>query len=557
MAILPGYKLSGGTEYARTNPNTITLDNLGGYLFEERKASTVVTIAASVSYTFGAPAVIVTPYGGAFMPGFAGDWYNTVHLIPGIIAFGNIFQPTTRPIVIWNAFRSPQVVSSITYGVANAVVLNVLPNVVPYTSPALRLGFFQVETLETAPTIFDFFIDYSLGPVVAKIRVSGRQLIFWGLAPETGHSETLEWKTDLIATYGTEQRISIREAPRQSFDYDYILDEEEFVEQKTLAAGGAGLTYGIPNWTDAVYIGAITSGQTVFAADFNDYEFHVGGLVAVYFDDGSTHITEVDELTAGSLTLRLPVVNSATQGFLAPLRTAQSVAGPQFSRTSNRYVKSQIKFAVTNNQSYLKDAAPVTYRGLDVLITRYAVVGSVNERIYKMLDVLDNGSSTPVLSLKDSKLRNGQTIGFVYQSRADKRIFRSWLMKRKGRLVPFWLPSWNNEVTIVANVALNAGSLIIKRCDFTFAYGSSPKFLMVVLQNGTFVFLHVVSAAYIQDEDQEILTLGTLCPANILVADVKFVCFLSHCRLDTDSIKISHGDAGKLSTSIPVMEIPE
>ena len=554
MPTLQGFRPTALQRFVENNPNTVPLDILGDTLYEHRKSSSNITVGSDSTIASSKSQLKLT-FTGFFVKGFAEDWYDRIHLIPFEIDFQNAFKPITKEFSVWNAFRIPQTLNTISYSIPNAVLIDTTPDSVPTYYGALRIATYQAQLLVTAPPVIDVKISIAFTDETVILPAIGRKLILWGLAPEVGHTETLEWKTDILSTFAGEQRLSIRSEPRQSFDYNYLLDPLEFAKQKSDSSLGAEKLYGVPVWTDAIYIGQMPSGQLLFNGDFVNHEFTLDGLVAVYGDGDDVHITEVVALTASTLTLRLPVLTGAADAFIVPLRIANSFAGPKFSRTASQYTSSQITFAVTDNSNYLKDAQPVIYQGADVLTVRYAVVNSITERIYRQLDVFDNDAGIINVDVQRGLLRNLQTVGFIVQAAEAKRKLRSWLMTRKGRLRPFWLPSWNPDVEIVTPVSSTATSIEIRACGFALSYGS--KYLMVNFKNGTFHFLKVTSSLYVDGDTFETLILSQASGLEFTVDSISFICFMSHCRLDTDKVTIAHSDAGKLSTSLAVIEIPE
>jgi hypothetical protein len=154
------------------------------------------------------------------------DWWGDIHIIDRSYALGIILSEVQRDIEIYSAFRrQSHTWNSWTNNVDAGVSIPDFPSLPTTLYP--QSGFLGTLTVSTdGPPTINGTIDFSVvGFGAFQIPVTGQRAIMIPFLPETPFVERLGFFTDVIkGLTGAEQRIALRDAPRQIFDTVYQLD---------------------------------------------------------------------------------------------------------------------------------------------------------------------------------------------------------------------------------------------------------------------------------------------------------------------------------------------
>ena len=95
---------------------------------------------------------------------------------------------------------------------------------------------------------------------------------------------------------------------------------------------------------------------------------------------------------------------------------------------------------------------------------------------------------------------------------------------------------------------------MVKAINYPVLYG--VKDIMIQLKSGTRIFKRVLSGTA-NNDGTETLSLDATIGVTATVNDIDMVCFISHVRLDSDTVELNHEYNGQISVSISVVEVPE
>ena len=487
------------------------------------------------------------------MPTFLDDYYYRVHVLPGVLPLGNLLSSQVRNVEVWSAYFEPQLLSSVDSVGTDGLNL-AEPEAAPTYFAALESRTYVLSVSTNGSPVIDAAYTFNFALDAPTLSVTGRRVVVWPFIPQTKHRERLEWKTDVLPSFNNEQRLALRPAPRQSFSYSFQLDPRQFSRAKAIATQWAHRVYGIPVWSETTRVGALSAGATEILLDTTTADYRENDIVLVWEDD--THFLAVENtgVLSDRVVLKLPLDESFTNAYVAPLRFSRTLQGMSFNRSAHDVVEAQATFQVTANRDLGASIGLPQYRGKDVLVDRTVLSGDLDERISRAIDVFDNGSGPMVVDVKNSWVTSRQTISIDTLTRAERWEKRKWLHSRRGKQAAFWLPSWNEDLVVLEDVGAAGAALTVSPIEYPLYYG--VKDIMIQLKSGTRLFARVLSGATDPDGN-EVLSLGAAVGTAFTVSEVDFVCFMSHVRFDTDTIEISHGHAGRAVASIPVTETPE
>lgn len=488
------------------------------------------------------------------MPTFLDDYYFRVHVKPGVIALGNLLSAQVRTVEVWSAYLGPKLLSSLTQEGTEGITFT-QPVAPPTYFAALESRTYTVSISTNGPPTVDAIYSFHFPSETPTLTITGRRMVLWPFVPDTGYDETMEWETDLLDSFNNEQRLALREAPRQTFSYKFLLDEQQFSRAKAISTQWAHRVYGIAVWDEVTpLLNGLTAGSSFIAFDTANADYRDNDLIMLWASDTNLAALEITTVTPTGVNLKLPLDKNWPKCYIAPLRFARTLTGVDYSRTSNKYITAKAQFLVTQNKDLGDNGSFPTYRGKPVMTDRSAVVGDLSEKIVRTIDMFDNGSGPIKIDIASNWVRFMQTISFLKNNKADVWKLRKWIHARRGKQRAFWLPSWNRDLVILQDVASTASSITVSPIGYPLYY--TVKDIMIQLLNGTRIFARVTSGST-DNDGNEALSLSAQIGTAFATTDIDFVCFMSHVRFDTDLVTFNHRDVGQVSTSIALAETPE
>lgn len=486
-------------------------------------------------------------------PSFLDDYYYRVHVRPGVIELGNLLSTQVRDVEVWSAYFEPQLLSSLSQVGTDGITLT-QPQVPPTSFAALEARTYVLNISTNGAPVIDALYTFNFPGDSPTLTVTGRRVVVWPFVPQTEHRETLEWFTDILPSFGVEQRIALRTAPRQSFNHEFQLDEYQYSRAKAIATQWAHRVYGLPVWSELTRLGPVPMGTTELMFDTSNADYRPDDIVIVWESDEHFVAAECTDVLADRVVLKLPLEQSYQNAYAAPLRFARTFEGMQFRRRAHDVVTASATFQVTANKDLGASVGLPQYRGKDVLTDRTILVGDLVERISRSIDEFDNGSGPIAVDIKNDWVNYARAITFDTLDRAARWSARKWIHSRRGRQKAFWLPSWNPDLVILDDVGPTGASLTVRPISYPLYYG--VKDVMIQLNDGTRIFSRVLGAA-VDVNGNEVLSLEAPVGTGFAAADVALACFMSHVRFNSDRVEISHSYAGRATASVPVTETPE
>ena len=379
----------------------------------------------------------------------------------------------------------------------------------------------------------------------------------WSLPIDWSDGTTESWEfltTVGESAGGIEQRRGVRLTPRQYFEYSYILQgpERTYFDLLTMRSGGS-FCY-LPMWHDVeLLVVEHTAGMTGLGINTTYTEFMNCDAVFI----GSTHDYELVEIVGRAdavVTLTGPLVNTwPARTRVVPLKKVRLEQQPTTTRRSELVHVARVKFcSVENNGSDAEN--PLNSFGLQYVLEQDP--NEVTDLTYvyeRLLASLDNTTGLPTLA--DVTGRVLQQFAFWLKGRQALHQFRGLLYALDGRRVPVWVPTIYSDFEPVG--PLGAGDLVIdvKRCGFTALGGPGPQreYILIHLQNGTRIYRRITNSVILGDGTTERLFLDATVGVDVPLAQLRRISFLVLCRLDQDTVELTHHTATRGMTTATVV----
>lgn len=204
-------------------------------------------------------------------------------------------------------------------------------------------------------------------------------------------------------------------------------------------------------------------------------------------------------------------------------------------------------------------AEPTQYQGLDVLEVepnRLATLEDALERRFNLLDSLTGGRWPDELEAAPATVRP-----FVWTAinRAEANHMRSFIDARKGRAVPFWLPSWQQDLTLASDALLDQTILEINWIRYSslmFPDVAARRHLAIMALGEDPSYHWIDEATDPGDEIVESITIDPGAPRALPAAST-ILSFLRYCRLEEDEVSWVWESSQVCHALIKVREIPK
>jgi hypothetical protein len=521
----------------------------GIYLDLETAESGLLSIHAQRTIVY--PYVYAPQVNGFLDNCYLHDFYFRIHLYPNPLNLGNMLSDMAENVWLWNAFFEQKILYSVDMQGASGIVLTE-PESAPTTYNALEERQYIISiSMEGPPTIdasiiFNFDDSYVL-------PITGSRVVLWRWRPDLPLTERLEWNTKILGTRDSEQRVALRNYPRQILSFSFTKRAHEFAAIKTASMEWNFRLWGLPIWFEQVHLNSVVKDATSINFSTTAADFRSGGLAVLWESPDKLEAVEISSVRVNGIDIEHGVSQNYTNVFIMPLRLAYTTNGISISRPDNHYAIINAQFMVTDNAD-LADTIYDQYRDYDVLVDGDIIIGNINENISRPLITFDNGQGAVTYETGQDWTNFSRTLGKVTHGKDLRWAWRCWLHSRRGRQKAFWLPTWNNDLTIISDIGSSDLAIQIMTIGMT-RFTALPVDIMISLHDGTVFYRRILDVSTITN--LEMIVIDSDLGREVSTTEIAICCFMNLVRLNSDNIEIMHEKPTRTRTSIPVMEVAE
>lgn len=295
--------------------------------------------------------------------------------------------------------------------------------------------------------------------------------LVWPWRPLRPITEHLEWLTDIIEAHdGAEQRIRVRQEPRQTFDASVLLnDPDELSRLRVGLAAWQHREWGWPCWHEAVNLESVLpAASSSIPVDTTAADFRAGGLAIVHQSPSLYEVVEVDAVSAASLALVAPTTMEHPAGAsVMPLRMARMTGQARrddYAVEASRY---SVTMQITDNAELTTAAAAMQYLGYDVLSDPLLMPGETMPRQFdRAIEILDPSTGAWATAARTDYPRITTDHKWRLRTLAQAWFFRKWLHRRAGMLTPVWIPSRTHDLALAVQPTAAATTLQINDVNY-------------------------------------------------------------------------------------------
>lgn len=493
------------------------------------------------------------------MFGFA-DWYDRIHITPAELQMGYVVESQTRNVIVWNAYLVSKSLASIASLNTEGITITE-PSPAPLAYEPLRERTYTITVTDQGPGIID--ASYRFNFVDANsptVTIGGIRITAWTWAPNWGEPmvERLEWQTDTLVAYdGTEQRVKLRAYPRRAFEFSFGAQGRQRRRLDVAMYGWGARVWALPVWPDGQRLEtSLLADELVVPVSTTNRDYTAGGLVMLLADDGTAEVVEIESVAAGSLTLVRGLLADwpAASCMVYPARQARLPASHGFRRFTGDYVYGRVRFDLQDVSDWTA-ATETTYRGLPVLTERPNWVQDIDQTMFRKLAELDFGTGLRTFDDESGVPEILQSYRWFLDTREKLAAFRAWLYARAGKHGALWVPTWVEDLELVANVGAAATTIDVENVDYTKQVWATTAInrrdLRIELASGAVHYRRITGATEISTSVER-LSIDAAIGVLVTPADVVSISFMGVARLDADGIEISYftGDNAEVSHNL-------
>lgn len=475
------------------------------------------------------------------------DYYYRIHLLPAQLDLGNLISAQVRTIEVWNAWlATAQTLTAVQ--ATNAAGITVTgPAALPLTFAPLQSLLWSVTVSTAGSPVIDATLSWLFtGLAAVPATVTGNRLTAWMLPPDWGSpiTESLIWLTDIQqALDGSEYREPVRDTPRRQWEFSAIAWQADRQILELALYDWTARNWVLPVWPDMQPLSAaLPAGSLVVPVATTGLDVAVGSLVMLWGDTRTYEMAEVAAVSANSVTLATATVSSwPAQTRVYPCRISRLTDAPKLTRYNDELTTTVARFEAVEACTWPAVAPAATYLGLPVLEDRIVTTQHPDAADGRQLVDLDGDVGLVYVDDITGLAWPVQSHAWLLAGVAARSALRSLLYWLQGKGAALWVPSWTDDVTLLADLTASSIALQVARVGITRHGQLQPgrRHLRVELYSGA-VYYRRVTAVSIVDAATEQLAIDSTLGVAIATGDIRQISWLMLCRQASDTVQIAH-----------------
>ncbi len=201
----------------------------------------------------------------------------------------------------------------------------------------------------------------------------------------------------------------------------------------------------------------------------------------------------------------------------------------------------------------------MSYLGFDVLELNYNRVGAFEERLRRKFVLLSSKTGRRIADEQAPAPAAFRPFIWTAIGRDEIAAMRAFLDARKGRAVPFWLPSFQWDLALAEDIAQNQSGATIRWVRYKqqmWGTTAARRHLALWSLGGSIMdYCKIIGANDPANYLTETLTLDPVAQRDYSHTQT-VLSFLKLCRLDEDRVEVSYPSPQVAEATIRVRELP-
>lgn len=380
----------------------------------------------------------------------------------------------------------------------------------------------------------------------------------WHFRPQTNVVESVEWLTDVRRCKVAEYRRAMRTIPRIGYTFSHKMwDPREFATAREIARKVGGDDLYVPDWPTHEQIPSINAGTVSLPIDASDTPALKSGAHAMVWESWDKwEAVAVTGINTGTIS-----VSATTSAYVRPivvaLRVGNFTQAFDGDRQAGEYTFSSASFLCLDTEDLAGTTTVnwTTYKDAPVMTDAVKLLGGIKNTSTRDVETIDSRTGPVYKYAVHSSASQESALAWNLKTYAQLHAFRLWLHDMKGRFKSMWCPSWNTDLTITSNVAINDTTIEIAKVGAGYAATYPDNSDFVVITGGAPLCFRVTDVAA-GSAGREVLTLESPALTTVNASSTPSACRLLLSRFDSDQIVIQHKTGRTADVVIPIVEIP-
>ena len=381
-----------------------------------------------------------------------------------------------------------------------------------------------------------------------KVTINERDYILLTKCPLLETTERYEFKTDIHQSFDatSEERIPLRDQARQSFKYSLLAARAENPEVFNNIYAWMRNEFLVVQPLERATVGDL-SGDFI-EVDTSNMGINIESLILIYSNQNYQvrEVTEIGryEVIEGVPTYidgyRLNEAVTALNATLYPLRKC-IVSGNVSAQANGIILKPVFNLLVTDSVEYPISENPTQFKGDDLYFTPLLLNGDYLEINFEQHQAIVDGEIGQFWQFSHwiNPLIN-KNFRVIMRNRQEYIDYKKWFYRRRGRLNPFWMPSYQNNFHFISR---SASSITVKNDNYL-----SDRKNIAIKANGVWT-AHSVTSTSVNGQNI-VMNLTPQPPINI-----ERVSYLGLYRLNSDAVEFYFKGADIVEATVPIVEL--
>lgn len=497
-------------------------------------------------------------YVGTKVDSFLDDYYYRIHLIESTINFGIVIDPQDETFILWNAYFVSKVCSAIIE--ENGEQFTLTGETAPFILSPLGYEIYTLTVPREGEAEFEGSITFVFPDESPILTLSATRMIIFPFEPLVPMTETLEWATNVIkARDGSEQRMSIRPIPRQSFKIDVFLKDEQV--QSALDAmlfTWQKIAWGLPIWGEwTQHLSTITAGDFTITLDTENADYRDDSLAVIWKDWDDYEVIKISTVTSTTLTLGTAVANTWTGlKWIMPLRHTYMYSQATRKGEPGKVGGGSFTFLVKDNVLLTGYSPDVSYKDLPVLPSPLV---EDEQEIEIDADAVITDSITGDFLMHSDSTYNIYTQPHKFRNISKEECwnFRKFLHSLFGKRNTFWVISDKEDMVQTETIGAADTSFRIESKGWGRYVGSNSlrTDLAFIFPDGTILYREMTGLVEAED-NEDIVSIDSPLGVEVHIGDCQ-ISFLDKCRLTEDKIDLIWEECFRNTCEVNLTRVPE
>ena len=533
-----------------------------GLTLKDRMASKSFVLPTTVPKTLFAANILHGP---------DDTFYGDVILSPTNINLGLVLTAKYYTLSLWNLTGYSQALTDwVINGLDGTTVTNDDGSPVQFGPLTYRKYLLTVTANGTSNLLGNVTFHFVSQPDLV-CTITGTRTVVFSFNPNWRDPviESMEWLTDVVTAYDrTEQRLALRQFPRRSLKYLFTFENQNKVSMmEAQLFGWMSKVFVLPVWTDWQRLTANVVAGAMTAPISTPLRDYTPGCMMIFWRDYKTwEVMEIESISSMAVNFtKATTLSWAIGDRVIPVRLARLTNTATINRPTSTLTEASLEFFYEVNTGSSTNRNGVStwpqYLGADVLMQVPNVADADQEDAISFDLKTVDASKGPwwTYGNVDSGITITRPYSWLLKTRQEIANFLAFLEMRKGKSVPFWMPSWSQDMESLQVVNPNDISLLINGIGYTQMikhHASRSDLVFRFVDGSTPVYKHITASAD-PSNGTETISIDSAFGKTIPMGGFASISFLNLCRLDADSIDIQWHSDSIATVSFRICEVPQ